>query len=176
MFRQHKMSSFKIYIITSNDFVPNEYRAKCTEILNEDKLEKHLERNYKNVKIIHLTDAIPITKKSSADKRLKETIHTDSKKTYNGRCIIDKAALIKLVDSIAKLCIKEEECRKKKEEEEKNRFKQQSDQMKQMSYYNDICSESDEPNQSDIDFIDDADDDDDDVSDNDLANFSFCNV
>jgi hypothetical protein len=147
------MSSFKLYVMLSSDFAPNEYRAKCTEILNTYKLEKQLERNYKNVKILHTTVEIPITKKTKADALLKEYIHIDKTKTYNGRCIVEKDYLIELVNYIAKECIKEEADRILREENGKRQFEQRSKLIKKRSFDDIVSSESEETDSDDREFI-----------------------
>lgn len=120
-FIDYLMLSFRIYIVSSSDFAPGEYRARTTDILDDYKLEQKLQNTYKKVKILYTTEEIPSIKKGAATKLLKDMLSVEGKNQNDGRHHIDISDLIKMVDIIATKCINDCEIQNQKEIAEKRR-------------------------------------------------------
>lgn len=129
---------FKIYVAKSSSFRKNESMIKCTEITDSKKLKKQMEKKYNDVQIIHMTKEIPITKKTTASKLLKDVFHTDEKKPWDGRCMmIDRMMQKIIIDGVNKIalkCIADEKQKNIKESRTAEYYLAQSQKIKKASY------------------------------------------
>jgi len=147
------MTSIRIYIISSTDFSKSEYRAKCTQITDDDKLKKWLERIYDNVTIHHTTQQISITQKTTADEMLKTSFGIRNRQPYTGRWFVILEDLIEIVDDIAQTCIRLEKEKIQREKDEMTLFEQCKKKIKYSSYFDVVSSEDEEPDSDDRDFV-----------------------
>lgn len=148
---------FKIYVIESKSptkyLTKGEYMIGCTEIVDRTKLKKHLEKtkNLSNVIITHMTRGIPITKKTTACKILKDVFHTDTSKPYDGKSRAQQKIIIHGVDKIAMKCINDEKQRVSKEKRTMEYYRAQSEKIKQASYDDPDPISSEEEESDDLD-------------------------
>ncbi len=127
-------------MVNADNFHKNEAMIKCTEIIDKKKLKKQLEKKYNDPRIIYMTHGIPITKKTTANKLLKNVFHTNPDEPWDGKCVIINNKMQKIiidgVNKIAMKCINDEKQRVIKESRTMEYYNAQSQRIKQASYDN----------------------------------------
>ena len=99
-----------------------------------------------------MTRGIPITKKTTACKLLKDVFHIDTKKPYDGKCKALQKIIINAADRIAMKCINDEKQRDVKEKRTMDYYRAQSQRIKQASYDDpDPMSSDDDDDGADLD-------------------------
>lgn len=152
---------FIIYVASSSDFKKGEYKCTCSDILDKFKLEKHLEKSYNKVKIIHMTQTIPSIKKSTAYIMLKAKLEKYCMaETYKSRFVVNIQTLIEIVDFIAEYCIELDSEKKEKERRQTLRQKEQIKRIKDGEFGEERSEDEEEEDEEDLDFVATEDDSD----------------
>ena len=139
---------FKIYVADLRD---NISLIRCTEIKTKAKLKKQLKKTYGDLKIIHMTNCIPITKKTTANKSLKDVFQVNAKKPFDGKCSADQKIIINGVDAIAKKCIEDEKQRVAKDSRTSEYYIAQSQRIREASYLDPDPMSSDSESENSLD-------------------------